>query len=73
MKIMLITATLTSLIPILIALFMPNYYLGDEQNAVHGVHGVHGYNADVTGGRMGVDGDREGEGDEGEGEGRGRR
>ncbi|KAH8109673.1 drug:h+ antiporter [Phellopilus nigrolimitatus] len=34
MKVMVITATGLSVVPILLALFMPNWYLGDTQNAV---------------------------------------
>jgi hypothetical protein len=34
MKLMLITATFLSIITPLAALMMPNYYLGDQQNAV---------------------------------------
>ena len=34
MKIMIIAATALSVIPIFFALMMPNWYLGDKQNAV---------------------------------------
>lgn len=34
MKIMVIAATVISIIPIFIALFMPVFHLGDKQNAV---------------------------------------
>lgn len=34
MKIMIITATAVSVVPIFLSLFMPNWYLGDKQNAV---------------------------------------
>ena len=34
MKILVITATVISVLPILFALIMPNYHLGDRQNAV---------------------------------------
>lgn len=34
MKIMVISATVLSIIPVLLALLMPNWYLGDQQNAV---------------------------------------
>ena len=34
MRIMLIVATVMSVFPIILALFMPNFYLGDKQNAV---------------------------------------
>jgi hypothetical protein len=34
MKIMVITATVLSVLPILCAAMMPNWYLGDTQNAV---------------------------------------
>ncbi len=34
MKIMLIVATAVSVVPLGISLFMPNWYLGDTQNAV---------------------------------------
>jgi len=34
MKIMVIAATCVSVLPILISLVMPNWYLGDTQNAV---------------------------------------
>jgi len=34
MKIMVTTATILSVIPILLALAMPNWYLGDKQNAI---------------------------------------
>lgn len=34
MKIMLIAATALSVVPLLLSLFMPNWYLGDRQNAV---------------------------------------
>ncbi|OCH87436.1 drug:h+ antiporter [Obba rivulosa] len=43
MKIMVITATVISVVPIVLALFMPNWYLGDKQNAVD--------SADLTGER----------------------
>lgn len=41
MKIMVILATCVSIIPIILALIMPNWYLGDKQNAVD--------NADLAG------------------------
>ncbi|CAL1710437.1 unnamed protein product [Somion occarium] len=41
MKVMIIAATALSVVPILFALIMPNWYLGDKQNAVD--------NADLTG------------------------
>lgn len=34
MKVMVVLATALSVLPILAALFMPNWYLGDKQNAV---------------------------------------
>lgn len=34
MKILILAATCISVIPILLALTMPNWYLGDKQNAV---------------------------------------
>ena len=34
MRIMIILATVLSLIPIITSCFMPNWYLGDKQNAV---------------------------------------
>ena len=34
MKIMLIAATALSVLPLLLSLLMPNWYLGDQQNAV---------------------------------------
>ena len=34
MKIMLIAATVLSVVPLALSLFMPNWYLGDKQNAV---------------------------------------
>ena len=34
MKILVIAATVLSVVPILFSLIMPNYYLGDKQNAV---------------------------------------
>ena len=34
MKILCIAATCLAVVPILFALIMPNYYLGDKQNAV---------------------------------------
>ena len=34
MKIMLIAATVLSVLPLLLSLLMPNWYLGDQQNAV---------------------------------------
>ena len=34
MKTMVIAATAIAVIPILLALFLPNWYLGDTQNAV---------------------------------------
>lgn len=34
MKVMVITATFISVLPILLALAMPDWYLGDTQNAV---------------------------------------
>lgn len=43
MKTMIIAATALSVVPILISLFMPNWYLGDRQNAVDA--------ADLTGER----------------------
>jgi len=43
MKIMLIAATVLSIVPPLAAIFMPNYFLGDQQNAVD--------QADLTGER----------------------
>ncbi|OBZ77205.1 Siderophore iron transporter 3 [Grifola frondosa] len=46
MKVMLITATVLSVVPILLSLFMPNWYLGDKQNAVDA--------ADLTGDRRTV-------------------
>lgn len=37
MHIMVITATVLSLIPLLLSFLMPNLYLGDKQNAVDAV------------------------------------
>jgi hypothetical protein len=37
MKIMTIVATATAVIPFALAFFMPNWRLGDTQNAVEGV------------------------------------
>ena len=34
MKLMLIAATVLSVVPLALSLFMPNWYLGDKQNAV---------------------------------------
>lgn len=34
MKIMVIAATVLSVVPVCLALAMPNWYLGDQQNAV---------------------------------------
>ena len=34
MKVLTIAATVLSVVPILFSLMMPNYYLGDKQNAV---------------------------------------
>ena len=34
MKVMLIVATALSVIPLVLSVFMPNWYLGDQQNAV---------------------------------------
>jgi hypothetical protein len=34
MKIMVVAATALSVIPVLVSLFMPNWHLGDKQNAV---------------------------------------
>ena len=34
MKLMLIAATVLSVVPLILAFFMPNWYLGDKQNAV---------------------------------------
>ena len=34
MKTMIIAATVLAIIPIILALFLPNWYLGDTQNAV---------------------------------------
>jgi hypothetical protein len=45
MKVMLIVATALSIVPPLVANLMPNYYLGDQQNAVD--------QADLTGERPG--------------------
>ncbi|EPQ50366.1 drug h+ antiporter [Gloeophyllum trabeum ATCC 11539] len=39
MKIMVITATVLSVVPVLISLTMPNWYLGDTQNAVDDADG----------------------------------
>ena len=36
MKLMLIAATAVAAVPIVLSLFMPNWYLGDGQNAVDG-------------------------------------
>ena len=35
MKTMLVLATLLSVIPVVLALLMPDWYLGDQQNAVY--------------------------------------
>ncbi|KAI9069136.1 hypothetical protein FKP32DRAFT_1671623, partial [Trametes sanguinea] len=35
MKTMLVVATALSVIPLVLALLMPNWYLGDQQNAVY--------------------------------------
>lgn len=37
MKIMIIAATIAALIPFFLAFLMPNWYLGDSQNAVENV------------------------------------
>ena len=37
MKIMLVAATALSVLPLLLSLLMPNWYLGDQQNAVEDV------------------------------------
>ena len=34
MKLMLIAATVLSVVPLVLSLFMPDWYLGDKQNAV---------------------------------------
>ena len=34
MKAMLVLATMLSVIPLVLSVFMPNWYLGDQQNAV---------------------------------------
>ena len=34
MKVMVILATMLSVIPVICAFFLPNWYLGDKQNAV---------------------------------------
>ena len=34
MKVMLVLATVLSVIPLVLSVFMPNWYLGDKQNAV---------------------------------------
>ena len=34
MKVMLVAATALSVVPLVLAFFMPNWYLGDKQNAV---------------------------------------
>ncbi|KAI0781782.1 drug:h+ antiporter [Abortiporus biennis] len=49
MKVMVIAATCLSVVPIILALFMPNWYLGDKQNAVD--------DADLSGER--AEGERE--------------
>ena len=54
MKIMVIAATALSVIPIFLALAMPNWYLGDKQNAVDA--------ADLTG-RSAVEDDVEDDGE----------
>ena len=46
MKVMVIAATVLSVFPIICALFMPDYFLGDTQNAVEDV--------DLTGEHVGV-------------------
>lgn len=45
MKTMTITATVISVVPLLLSLFMSNYYLGDSQNAID--------DANLAGGRGG--------------------
>ncbi|KAG2353161.1 major facilitator superfamily domain-containing protein [Suillus spraguei] len=52
MKIMVIVATVLSVVPILLALAMPNWYLGDRQNAIDA--------ADLTG-RLALEDDEEDE------------
>jgi len=37
MKVLTIVATVFAIIPILMAFFIPNWYLGDQQNAVDNV------------------------------------
>lgn len=34
MKLLLIAATVTSVVPLVLSLFIPDWYLGDQQNAV---------------------------------------
>lgn len=38
MKVMLVLATVLSVIPLVLSIFMPNWYLGDQQNAVEEGH-----------------------------------
>ena len=38
MKLLLIAATVLSVPPLVLSLFMPNWYLGDSQNAVDAVN-----------------------------------
>lgn len=47
MKVMVIAATAISIVPIITSCFMPNWYLGDTQNAVD--------DADLTGERVSED------------------
>lgn len=37
MKVMVIAATVLSILPVICALFMPDYYLGNTQNAVENI------------------------------------
>ncbi|KZT38552.1 hypothetical protein SISSUDRAFT_730292 [Sistotremastrum suecicum HHB10207 ss-3] len=58
MKIMLITATLTSIVPIVVSCWMPNWYLGDGQNAVD-LRDVRGERVDTAEGEVELDGEEE--------------
>ena len=66
MKIMVIAATFASVLPVLLAFFMPNWYLSDKQNAVDEA----GLDGEVDGDEFGFGFDEGDDGrDEEEGEG----
>ena len=76
MKTMLVLATLLSIIPVVLALLMPNWYLGDQQNAVYeselggGGHGGRSQRASLAAGPEDeiIDSEEEGEYESEEGE-----